>query len=169
MSHDEPPGGELHALCLHCGLCCDGTLFECVELEPAEQPPLASVALIRVGTEVALPLPCPKHEHRRCTIYDERPSRCRKFTCKLYDGVAAGTLSPDGARARIAEAQRLFSTIETLLGWEAGTFSTTRFRKWAADYPGGESAARNAFPGAFLKYGLIRVVTDRHFVPSRES
>lgn len=161
----EQSVGTLQGLCLDCGMCCDGTLFECVEVEPAEQPAFVQVSLIRVGDKVAVPLPCAKHQGRRCAVYDARPSRCVKFTCGLYDGVAAGARSVEEAQARIAEARRLFAVIETLLAWSPESFSTTRFRTWAADYPGGEGAARRAFPEAFLKYGLLRLLMERHFMP----
>lgn len=168
MAEGEQPTETLHGLCLDCGMCCDGTLFECVEVAPSEQPAFHSLPLIRVGDEVAVPLPCPKHDNRRCTVYEARPSRCKKFTCKLYDGVAAGRWPVVSAQQRIAEARQLISAIEGQLGWESGRFSTTRFRTWAADYSGGEPAARRAFPQAFLKYGLLRVLMERHFIPTPE-
>jgi hypothetical protein len=166
MADGEQSAGALQGLCLDCGMCCDGTLFECVELEPSEQQAFVSVTLIRVGDKVAVPLPCSKHRDKRCTVYEQRPIRCKKFTCKLYEGVAAGSLSYHSAQTRIADAQRLFAVIEGLLGWEVGGFSTTRFRTWAAGYDGGEAAARKAFPEAFLKYGLLRLLMERHFIPA---
>lgn len=166
MAEGEQPTGALEGLCLDCGMCCDGTLFECVEVSPSEQLTFRSLPLIHVGDEVAVPLPCPKHQQGRCAVYAERPGRCKKFSCKLYDGVAAGSLSVVSAEQRIAEARQLFSDIEVQLGWEPGSFSTTRFRTWAADYAGGERGARAAFPQAFLKYGLLRVSMERHFIPS---
>lgn len=162
---DGEQSETLQGLCLDCGMCCDGTLFECVELEPDERSGFESLVLIRVGEKVAVPLPCAMHRGRRCSIYEQRPVRCKKFTCKLYDGVASGNLSLSSAQGRVAEARRLFAIIEQLLGWESGSFSTTRFRTWAANYPGGESAARTALPQAFLKYGLLRVLMERHFIP----
>src|SRR6187549_1361267 len=114
MAEGEQSAGTLQGLCLDCGMCCDGTLFECVEIEPNEQPAFVSLPLIRVGGKVAVPLPCPKHCGGRCSVYEQRPSRCKKFTCKLYDGVVAGSLPLASAELRIAEARRLFSMIEVI-------------------------------------------------------
>jgi len=154
----------LQGLCLGCGLCCNGTVFECVQVDPEEQRPFESVQLIRVADKVAVPLPCQKYLERRCSIYEQRPRRCKKFTCKLYDEVASGSLTSSGARARIEQIRELSGTIEQLLDWAPGSFSTTRFRSWAAAYAGGESAARKAFPQAFLKYGALRLLMERHFI-----
>lgn len=167
MAEGEQSARALQGLCLGCGMCCDGTLFECVELDREEQAPFTSLRLIRVGEKVAVPLPCAKHQQGRCTVYEQRPVRCQKFTCKLYDGLTEGSLSLSVAVKRISEARRLFELIEQLLDWVPGTFSTTRFRTWAADYSGGESAARKDFPQAFLKYGLLRLLMERHFMPQR--
>lgn len=73
-------------------------------------------------------------------------------------------MSEADAAAPIGEARQLFQMLERLLGWLPGSFSTKRFRAWAAEYPGGESAARRAFPQAFLKYGVLRLLMERHFI-----
>ena len=36
---------SLTTLCLRCGLCCDGTLFTHVSLQPAEAAPLKALGL----------------------------------------------------------------------------------------------------------------------------
>jgi hypothetical protein len=157
---------ELHDLCLSCGFCCDGTLFECVELDPGEEATFDAVTLIRVGAKVAMPLPCNKHCSGTCTVYDRRPTTCSEFTCKLYDGVAAGSVNPQQADERISDARELCRQLENLLGWPARSFSTSAFRRWVREFPGGETEARRAYPQAFLKYGLLRVSLNRHFITS---
>lgn len=154
----------LQSLCLSCGMCCDGTLFECVELEPDEYATFAASPLVAHDGRTAAPLPCVMHRARVCVVYERRPSRCKKFTCKLYEAVKGGAVSEADAVRPIAEARQLFQTLEKLLGWLPGSFSTKRFREWAAEYPGGEGAARRAFPQAFLKYGVLRLLMERHFI-----
>ncbi len=148
-------------------MCCDGTLFECLELDPDERSPFAKNPFVVVSETVATKLPCCMHVGGECTVYENRPSRCRKFTCRLYEAVEDGASSVFEAQTRIQELKGLFNAIESALGWASGSFSTTRFRAWAADFPGGEAMARQTHPSAFLKYGLSRILMDRHFIPPR--
>ena len=69
-------------LCQSCGFCCDGSLFHRARLLPEEVEPAKKKGL-RVFQDVGFEQPCPKLENRACTIYDERPTVCRKFACKL--------------------------------------------------------------------------------------
>lgn len=148
-------------------MCCDGTLFECLELDPDERSRFVKNPFVVVSETVATKLPCCMHVGGVCTIYENRPSRCRKFTCRLYDAVAIGAMPSTEAQARVDELKALFDAIEGALGWSSGSFSTTRFRTWAAEFPGGEAQARQFYPSAFLKYGLSRILMDRHFIPPR--
>ena len=89
---------ELEALCLFCGMCCDGTLFERVSLSPAET--------VRLGKRV-LALPCEvlTADHG-CTTYEARPESCRRFICTLARGLEVGRLSLAEAKAVVAEGRR---------------------------------------------------------------
>jgi Fe-S-cluster containining protein len=83
---------ELAILCQSCGLCCDGSLFGRVDLGP-EEVESARRRRLRVihggrGFEqpcAALERPDAGREQRRCSIYDERPLSCRRFTCRLHE------------------------------------------------------------------------------------
>jgi Fe-S-cluster containining protein len=83
--------GELAALCRSCGLCCDGSLFGRVDLEP-EEVELAKTHRLRIlPHERSFEQPCTALARSgperacRCSIYDERPVSCRRFTCLLYE------------------------------------------------------------------------------------
>lgn len=158
----------LQDLCLSCGLCCDGSLFECVEVEVEEQVAFEGVKLVMLDERPAVPLPCCKHEFRRCSIYEQRPARCVAFTCQLYRDVEEQRVPSTDAGARIAEVHALLRRIETRLGWEPGTYSTTRFRLWVSEYSGGEAQARRDHPLVLLDYGISRRLMERHFIPPRQ-
>ncbi|MEZ4445235.1 MAG: YkgJ family cysteine cluster protein [Polyangiaceae bacterium] len=104
-------------LCERCGLCCDGTLFESVEIEGTALSALARHRLPIVTTTqgVKLPLPCVKLAGTRCSIYDERPARCRDYRCELLRGLDAGRVSEAAAEAVVAEARRLRDAVRAAL------------------------------------------------------
>lgn len=91
------------ALCEDCGLCCDGTLFESVEVEAADERALGRRRLTIVATAQGskLPLPCACLAGALCTIYEERPGRCRSFECELLTDVNRGVMTVARARAII--------------------------------------------------------------------
>jgi len=85
-------------------MCCDGTLFYSVVLQPEDSPrTLRSLGLnlkTKKGT-TSLRQPCPAHQSGGCTIYRDRPSRCRAFQCHQLTSVATGEISEEQARQTI--------------------------------------------------------------------
>lgn len=93
-------------LCTACGLCCDGTLFQIVRMQPGDSP----AELGRLGMKIRcrdgafhMEQPCAALQERRCTIYDRRPSRCRLFHCRQLRRVEAGESTEAAAMAVILE------------------------------------------------------------------
>lgn len=109
------------ALCLECGLCCNGALFERGELRPGDDPArLQSVGLrIRQGRSGNVPTrfdqPCGAFDRCGCTIYPERPAYCRMFECLLLQHVRTGTLSLEAAKKRVRLALRHVQHVRELL------------------------------------------------------
>jgi Fe-S-cluster containining protein len=83
---------DLARLCQSCGLCCDGSLFGRVPLEP-EEVERARKRRLRVldsgrGFEQACSaLAAIEGEggRRSCAIYPARPHACRRFVCRLHE------------------------------------------------------------------------------------
>ncbi len=90
----------LATLCQSCGLCCDGSLFGLVPLEPGEVESARKHRLPVVASGKGFEQPCtglvaieaPAHgvaedtdAHRACSLYAERPRSCRQFECRLYE------------------------------------------------------------------------------------
>jgi Fe-S-cluster containining protein len=90
----------IDALCLQCGLCCNGVLFADVRPEPGDRSPLFRDGCSRVAQ------PCPAFHAATCacTIYAERPVRCRN-----------GTTTTEKALRQIREARELAAEVEELL------------------------------------------------------
>jgi Fe-S-cluster containining protein len=100
----------LSTLCQRCGLCCDGTLFTSVPLQPAEVEPLRRLSLpviARADGSPGLAQRCTALEGRCCTVYSERPEACRRYRCHLLMALAEGEVSLNEALAVVDEAHAL--------------------------------------------------------------
>jgi uncharacterized protein len=92
---------DLGELCQRCGMCCDGTLFVRAPLDPGEVEPLRARGLPIAGQ--AMPQPCAALSGLLCTIYEARPSSCRRYECLLYGSLREGEVSLDEALAVVAD------------------------------------------------------------------
>jgi hypothetical protein len=105
-------------LCLACGLCCDGTIFDVVPVTEVE-----SRRLTRLGVPIfartngsVMPQPCVALEGYFCEIYDHRPGPCRAFRCGLLDAFDSGEVSREECLGLIAETRALLATLAEALG-----------------------------------------------------
>lgn len=114
-------------LCLACGLCCNGVLFKDVELQEADDPSrLSALGLplrVRGGRRTArsgmpgapvvmsCPQPCAALLGCRCSVYSERPSRCRQFDCALLLRMREGRIGEAEALRAVRETRRLTDTV----------------------------------------------------------
>ncbi|MBZ4336259.1 YkgJ family cysteine cluster protein [Corallococcus sp. AS-1-12] len=97
----------LSTLCLHCGMCCDGTLFTQVPLQPAEAEALRQRGLslaVKEDGAVVLPQRCAALEGLCCTVYAERPEACRRYRCQLFNALAEGEVSLEEAKGVVETA-----------------------------------------------------------------
>src|SRR5688572_15683473 len=105
-------------LCTSCGLCCNGVLFGDVRLassDPVERLVRLGVQLGRTKGNFQLKQPCPALCATGCTIYQERPSPCRLFECRLLKKAAQGAISRSEALKIILETRKKVGQIERLL------------------------------------------------------
>ena len=93
-------------LCTRCGLCCNGTLFEDVELSRSEAFRLELAGLnVENEEEALLNQPCGALRGRRCSIYTQRPKCCRTFECLLLQRTKRGEITVAGALKCIEKAK----------------------------------------------------------------
>lgn len=109
-------------LCLACGLCCDGTLFDNVRLGTGED----AKKLKALGLPVAVTRgraavtyfrqPCTALcSNRACRVYTGRPRQCREFECGVYKDAQAGRLKEVSALNLVKKARRKADHIRQLL------------------------------------------------------
>ncbi len=99
--------GTLSDLCVSCGLCCDGSLFRFLPVEPRDVGAHAALSLpvVRQSGRLAMPLPCAKLSGACCTVYAARPPGCRAFVCHLGYRLERGEVSFEHALGVVKEAQ----------------------------------------------------------------
>lgn len=117
----EPVGPE-EDLCLACGLCCDGTLFDLVKLEPGDDARRLRALGLPVTTTrgkaavARFPQPCAALcADRTCRLYADRPWQCRQFECRTFKDARAGEISYATAKRRVAQARRRADKARRLL------------------------------------------------------
>ncbi len=99
-------------------MCCNGVLFADVRLQPGDDA--------RRLTELGVPLksgkvnarfrqPCSCLQQGVCGIYNERPTRCRTFECRLLQRALAGEVSERRALQSIREARRRVEKVRGIL------------------------------------------------------
>jgi Fe-S-cluster containining protein len=96
------------SLCLHCGLCCDGSLFSFLGVQPGEVERLAARGLVaetRPDGRLALGLTkgCPGLSGKTCTLYEDRPLACRDYKCLLLVAMEDGEVGLVEAKSVVDE------------------------------------------------------------------
>lgn len=103
----------LSQLCVGCGMCCDGTLYERASVAPGEEERMigAGLQLSRKEGNRSFHQPCPHSSCGRCMIYERRFEICRTFECSLLRRVESGDLSLPEAKGKIATARELLERV----------------------------------------------------------
>ncbi len=109
-------------LCLACGLCCDGTLFDGVRLEPGDDARKLQALGLPVRTPRARQ-PVPRFAQpcaalcadRTCRLYADRPRQCRTFECKVFKDLKAGRTDLAAALRLVTKSRRHADRVRRLL------------------------------------------------------
>jgi hypothetical protein len=103
------PGREIEdALCVGCGLCCDGTLHSKAALDPGEADQLGSTELNILDGGRTFRMPCPYAKNGCCTVYPNRPAAvCGSYDCKLLRRTKAGEITLEEALRKVQAAMAL--------------------------------------------------------------
>lgn len=103
-------------------MCCDGTLFDEVRLEPGDDPARLKalglpVKFPRASKPVArFPQPCAAlGAGCTCRLYEERPRQCRVFECGVFKKARAGELDSAAALRLVRRGRRLADRVRLLL------------------------------------------------------
>lgn len=94
-------------LCAECGLCCNGVIFHTVRLQPGDSArELAALGLKLKRSRSRFSQPCTAYCDGLCSIYAQRPVRCRRFACRQLQQFARGEITETMALQTIREVQR---------------------------------------------------------------
>ena len=107
------------ALCLVCGLCCNGVIFADVQLQSGDEAARVQSLGLRLKSggrcQPKLVQPCEAYDGSHCRIYAERPKYCCKFECFLLKSVKAGRTERAGALRIIGRAREQADKVRRLL------------------------------------------------------
>ena len=100
-------------ICIHCGFCGDGTLFNHANIKENEQIATGFLITIIKKEKRAFKQPCPHYNNNICGIYTARPYAVFKsFQGKLLKALRAGNISFNDAMDIILDATALKTIIE---------------------------------------------------------
>lgn len=105
-------------LCAACGMCCDGTMFQIVRMQPGEVPAELGKLGLKIRCrdgEYYMEQPCSALREKRCTVYDQRPVRCRLFNCQQLGRVERGETTKSEAMTMIIETRVLVEKVRGLI------------------------------------------------------
>lgn len=122
------------SLCLSCGFCCDGTLFNRVPLLDDERARLGPLLQVPPGRAHGVQ-PCPALEGTCCRVYAERPLTCRRYRCLLLEAHDADEVSLAGAEALVARGRELRETLARALEQPANGATVDLARRSALTGP----------------------------------
>ena len=113
---------EKKELCLECGLCCRGNLFNAIPLQGDETKlfdkkriethwwiiPTIGINTTEHITSYKTVYPC---EHikkdNKCSIYHKRPKTCKDFRCQVLKDYEAGKIDYSSAINKIEEVKKI--------------------------------------------------------------
>jgi hypothetical protein len=136
------PEGSESEICLACGFCCDGTLFNRVTAGPRETAEsFIAIGLTPIdaspGEKVGFRQPCSQFTGL-CSIYTSRPSACRSFRCRLLRSVEGGKYTVTEALQIVRETNALRDALLPVLD----TLHADALAAGAADEGGRRLVAR---------------------------
>ena len=169
-------------LCLACGLCCDGTLFDNVRLGPADDAKkLKALGLPVVVSRSMKPVaffrqPCAALcADRTCRVYADRPGQCRAFECGVFKDVQAGRITFAAALRWVKQARRKADNIRRLLRQLGDTEEDRslgdRFRRTQRrmEAGGADAAAGDAFAELGLAVHQLNLLAHEKFYTRAEA
>jgi hypothetical protein len=95
------------AICVSCGFCCDGTLFDHATLQPGEKgglPQYMEDSYFKNEKGEYFRLPC-AYFNEKCTIYDQKKAHvCSAFRCQLLKDFAKKKITQTNAKKLVKNA-----------------------------------------------------------------
>lgn len=161
MTDSRSQGGrdDATALCIACGMCCDGSLFDRAYLEPNEvtDAKAAGMKPIEVDGRAKFNQPCAAFDSR-CTCYHTRPKVCRIYRCKLLRQIDEAEISLGEALSVVDEARRLGAVVTA--GYAVDETPTDARQRWLKLF---ERKNPGDDPHWYLAMTSYNLFLDRYF------
>jgi hypothetical protein len=164
-------------ICIKCGICCDGTLFNYAVLKKGEKeflPKLLKKKYILTETGEAFKLPCPYFD-KKCTIYDkEKPHVCSSFRCQLLKNLSKGKIDKVDAEQVVKNAMKLRSEIFQLYEEINKTKELISFREILIEIRRKNEAnildavKDKQFELLLFKSNILEILLIKYFKPSEQ-
>lgn len=93
-------------------------MFQIVKMQPGDHPAQLAKLGMRIrskDSEYHMEQPCQALKNLCCTIYEQRPARCRLFTCQQLRLLASGETTEAAALERITETRALAMQVRGLI------------------------------------------------------
>ena len=159
-------------LCQQCGLCCTGLLFEYVSYRENELQNIEVInPKVREPGKLTFSHPCQFLDGTSCSIYLDRPSKCRSYACVSRQQVLNGEKTLDQGEAIVDEIQNLLRKLVPLSKEVTGrSFHDIGFRKFSEKFAKsierklrkGEVPSQLEKEAVTLSFDIIKII-DRHF------
>lgn len=151
-------------LCLSCGMCCTGTVYDDAQLDTNEVTAAASAGFTTCSPATGgegFALPCHYLDGKACTIYDKwRPKVCSSYFCRLQDRAAAGECTEAEALELISATLALRQRVESVMH-PGETFRQARARFDALARAGNALSADDA--ALAVRMFVLERMLDQHF------
>lgn len=93
-------------------------MFQIVRMQPGEVPAELGKLGLKIRCrdgEYYMEQPCSALREKRCTVYEQRPVRCRLFNCQQLGRVERGETTEPEAMAMIIETRALVEKVRGLI------------------------------------------------------
>lgn len=147
---------DASALSLSCGLCCNGGLFNRVELNDKDRARLAANG---IDAPEQLPHPCRHFAAPACSIYAVRPWHCSDYRCEVLKGMQDGAIALETARGLVDQARTLRAQMEELL--PPGVTAVRLAEDLRTEAPEQRDPTRLQ---ALVRFAACRMFVERHFL-----
>lgn len=151
-------------LCLACGMCCNGTVYDDARLDADEVDAAASAGFSTcqpASAGATFALPCHYLDGKACTIYDKwRPDVCSSYFCSLQERAAAGECTEAEALELIASTLGLRERVVSVMR-PGETFREARARFDSLATAGAALSSEDA--ALAVRMLVLERMLDQHF------
>ena len=130
-------------LCVSCGMCCDGTMFNDIVCSKEEANYMDSLGLqIRQKndqTNYLFLAPCPLHVNGSCSIYSDpkKPKTCSGYKCVLLKRVLKQEITPEQALVKVERMKKAKEDLGVASVREAQKLKTEEANRFVQDMKNG--------------------------------